>query len=313
MNSITGGYTFSHRVFAEYLCAQSLFEGATENVASIPEMGKRVWDSRWETVVKYIVALSGDTVATMWEAISSMPEEFGKVETKWKSPEHPRAPFVLILSGSLMNTSMKFREAELLRVLARRSLVRLVTMEGSVGEIDTSLFTTFPDAQIRREVAAYFLKQHKISGPEYCAIALDVVVDLFGADDKEMYLRQLNLLMEEKRKTGSLPRHQSSVPGAAELTRKRCRAMAENTLARMRHIGVNSAVLHVGQTLDYVICRTLEEKNVSHMVVEAKRDEPDDWEQYARVLTGEKEPLEDVLGGESGSGESRKESGADQG
>jgi hypothetical protein len=170
-----------------------------------------------------------------------------------------------------------------------------VTSEGACGEIDTSWFRAFPDAQIRREVAAYFVKRLEITGPEYCQIGLDMNFDFFGADDKDMYVEQLNLLLKEKEKTGQLPAFQFAIPGVCELTEKRCRAMAQNTVARMHHLELDTGVLHVGRTFNFVIQESLKSMNISNAVLEASAEDVDDWSRYAKVLTNERDSLEDTL------------------
>ncbi|MCX5715590.1 MAG: hypothetical protein NTV07_01770, partial [Candidatus Omnitrophica bacterium] len=60
--------------------------------------------------------------------------------------------------------------SQILDTLGNNYGLNFVALEGSSGEIDPSLFTTFPDEEIRKEVATYFLKKGKINGAEYLAI-----------------------------------------------------------------------------------------------------------------------------------------------
>jgi glutamine---fructose-6-phosphate transaminase (isomerizing) len=81
--------------------------------------------------------------------------------------------------------------------------LKVVALEGSTGEIDPSLFTTFPDEDIRKEVATYFMKQGKINGAEYLAITSKNPPELYGAETKEYYLANLaaftNTLQDRER------------------------------------------------------------------------------------------------------------------
>lgn len=68
----------------------------------------------------------------------------------------------------------------------------LVSVEGADGLIDTTWFKAFPDEEVRKEVATYFMKKGEITGPEYLSITKDYKIRLFGAEDRSSYIQNLN-------------------------------------------------------------------------------------------------------------------------
>jgi len=70
--------------------------------------------------------------------------------------------------------------AKILESLARRYGLSLVAVEGAEGAIDTSWFKAFPDEEVRKEVADYFMKRGEITGPEFLSITTGYPLRLFG-------------------------------------------------------------------------------------------------------------------------------------
>lgn len=81
--------------------------------------------------------------------------------------------------------------AKILDRLASTYALKLVTLEGAFGAINTSALSAFPDRELRRDVALYFLKEGKISGAEYLAINSDYGLKLYGVEDFQSYLDNL--------------------------------------------------------------------------------------------------------------------------
>ncbi|MFA6320397.1 MAG: 2-phospho-L-lactate transferase CofD family protein, partial [Candidatus Omnitrophota bacterium] len=68
----------------------------------------------------------------------------------------------------------------------------LISVEGADGIIDTAWFKAFPDEDVRKEVATYFMKKGEITGPEFLSITKNYPIKLFGAEDRESYIQNLN-------------------------------------------------------------------------------------------------------------------------
>ena len=67
----------------------------------------------------------------------------------------------------------------------------MISVEGAEGIVDTSWFKAFPDAEIRKEVATYFMKKGEITGAEYFSITSDYSGTIFGAETREHYIKNL--------------------------------------------------------------------------------------------------------------------------
>jgi len=65
--------------------------------------------------------------------------------------------------------------------------LRLVTVEGSHGPIDTSSFRSYQNSKIRNDVANHYMKDGKITGPEFEAITGETGFELYGVDNDQIW------------------------------------------------------------------------------------------------------------------------------
>ena len=76
--------------------------------------------------------------------------------------------------------------------------IRFIGIEGSEGDIDTSLISAFPDDDSKKLVADYLMREGKISAGEFFAATSKTPITLYGIDDSGLYLKNydsfLNLL-----------------------------------------------------------------------------------------------------------------------
>lgn len=86
--------------------------------------------------------------------------------------------------------------AKIIEGLVKNNGLSFVSVEGADGAIDTSWFKAFPDAEVRKEVANYFMKKGEITGPEFLSITTDYPIKLFGAETREYYIQNLNAFTE---------------------------------------------------------------------------------------------------------------------
>ncbi|MBF0215724.1 MAG: hypothetical protein HQL30_01890 [Candidatus Omnitrophica bacterium] len=70
--------------------------------------------------------------------------------------------------------------------------VDLVFLEGGSGQYDLSVFTDIQDTAIREEIADYFVREGRLSGPEYFKLLNPEAVELFGVEMPELYFKNLN-------------------------------------------------------------------------------------------------------------------------
>ena len=74
--------------------------------------------------------------------------------------------------------------------------IEMISVEGAEGIVDTAWFRAFPDAEIRKEVANYFMKKGEITGAEFFSINSDYAGTIFGAETKEYYIKNLKAFTE---------------------------------------------------------------------------------------------------------------------
>lgn len=80
----------------------------------------------------------------------------------------------------------------ILEQVTREWGVDMISVEGAEGIVDTSWFRAFPDAEIRKEVADYFMRKGEITGAEFFSITSDYDGIIFGAETRDYYIDNLN-------------------------------------------------------------------------------------------------------------------------
>ena len=115
-------------------------------------------------------------------------ESAGRVHEIFKGN---KSRLVINIQDAHCNFEAQSNISQILDTLVNENGLRFIGLEGSTGEIDPSLFTTFPDEDIRREVATYFMKKGKINGAEFLAITSKTPPQLYGVETKEHYLANL--------------------------------------------------------------------------------------------------------------------------
>jgi len=115
-------------------------------------------------------------------------EKFGRIREIFRGNN---SKIIINIQDAHCNFEAQTNISHILDSLNERYGLRLVALEGSSGEIDPSIFTTFPDEDVREEVATYFLKKGKINGAEFLSITSKNPPMLFGVETKEYYLANL--------------------------------------------------------------------------------------------------------------------------
>ncbi|MCD6459082.1 hypothetical protein J7L67_00250 [bacterium] len=103
------------------------------------------------------------------------------------------------------NAEAQINIANMLEELTKSYNITLVGLEGAEGKFATGRIAAFPDKQILKNVAKYFLNSGKICGSEYFSILENNEDILLGIEDKALYLENYNKFME------SLPIRNSAV------------------------------------------------------------------------------------------------------
>lgn len=118
-----------------------------------------------------------------------IPRDFGLVKSKHAGPERR---LIVHIQDAHCNFEAQSNIVKILENLIRNYSLNFVSVEGAEGFVDTSWFKSFPDEDVRKEVATYFMKKGEITGPEFLSITTDYPFKLFGAETKEYYIENLN-------------------------------------------------------------------------------------------------------------------------
>ncbi|MBN2453494.1 MAG: hypothetical protein JXB40_04455, partial [Candidatus Omnitrophica bacterium] len=78
--------------------------------------------------------------------------------------------------------------ASVLDSLATNYDLKLIAIEGSSGYVDTSILSTFPDDNIKKDTAKHFMAAGKLSAGEFFAITSGKQIAVYGIEDKSLYL-----------------------------------------------------------------------------------------------------------------------------
>ncbi len=113
-----------------------------------------------------------------------LPDSYGTIKATFKghSPQ-----IVLHIQDAHINEEAQRNIANIIRYFNEKYKLSLVNLEGASGELYTELFSFFPSQEARRNVADYFLKQGRLTGPEYLAIVDKPAMTLYGVEDKALY------------------------------------------------------------------------------------------------------------------------------
>ncbi|MBD3426392.1 MAG: hypothetical protein GF409_04070 [Candidatus Omnitrophica bacterium] len=85
---------------------------------------------------------------------------------------------------------------KMLDQLTRECEIDMISVEGAEGIVDTTWFRAFPDSEIRKEVATYFMKKGEITGAEFFSITSEYQGTIFGAETRDYYVKNLRAFTE---------------------------------------------------------------------------------------------------------------------
>ncbi len=118
-----------------------------------------------------------------------IPRDCGLVKSKFTGKS---GMLIVHIQDAHCNFEAQSNIAKIIETLIKNDNLSFVSVEGADGLIDTSWFKSFPDAEVRKEVASYFMKKGEITGPEFLSITTDLPIKLFGAETREYYIENLN-------------------------------------------------------------------------------------------------------------------------
>ncbi|GEM_PF-3396254 len=120
----------------------------------------------------------------------AVPEHLGEIKFSYKGPSDK---FVVHIQDAHCNPFAQHRIAELINYLNAEYGMDMVNLEGGVGEYDLSVFHSITGEAIRREVTDYFVEKGELSGAECFAVNNPGRVELWGVEDRGLYMSNLKV------------------------------------------------------------------------------------------------------------------------
>ncbi|KJJ84243.1 conserved hypothetical protein, secreted [Candidatus Omnitrophus magneticus] len=120
----------------------------------------------------------------------TIPEHLGEIKYSHKTLS---SNFIIHIQDAHCNIFAQNKIADIIQYLNTEYGIKAVNLEGGVGEYDLRVFWGIKGKALRQEVADYFVTKGEINGAEYYAINNPGKVNLWGVEDKDMYITNLQI------------------------------------------------------------------------------------------------------------------------
>ncbi|UCH11975.1 MAG: hypothetical protein JSW18_03910 [Candidatus Omnitrophota bacterium] len=132
------------------------------------------------------IAISADGIQEVKSLSNlSIPDNFGTIKDKYINNYSD----LLIVHIQDLHCNYDAQQSiyKMLDKLVNEHDFKLVTVEGSVGRLETAPFSNYPDEEIKAKVARYFVKRGRIDGAAYAHIMNKSSFAFWGADNTTLY------------------------------------------------------------------------------------------------------------------------------
>jgi len=146
---------------------------------------------RQDAVLDFNKALEIDPMA----AGRFIPDSLAKVR-EYSSPENRKNKLIFHILSIFSNYSDQKSIAEMLDVLVSRYGLKLISVEGGSGKIDLSFYRNIENGEKKKQTADYFLQHARIQGHEFYAITTNRDIAFYGAEDQELYDKNVGVFGE---------------------------------------------------------------------------------------------------------------------
>ncbi|MGB3242410.1 MAG: hypothetical protein WBB66_06125, partial [Candidatus Omnitrophota bacterium] len=126
----------------------------------------------------------------------TIPGHLGEI--KYSAKNNPKK-IVIHIQDAHCNRYAQRKIADLIAYINAEYGVRTINLEGGVGDYDLAIFTSITGEAIRTEVADYFLKKGELNGAEFFAVNNPDRAFLWGVEDKDLYLANLQVYRDSLR------------------------------------------------------------------------------------------------------------------
>ncbi len=121
----------------------------------------------------------------------SLPPSLGEIKSRQHFPDSPYTVFHI--QDAHANYDCQKSIAGIIAHIEREYGIRTVNLEGGSGEYDLSVFTDISDVGVRRRVADYFVREGILSGAEYFHVNEPGRSYLWGIEDVDLYISNLEV------------------------------------------------------------------------------------------------------------------------
>ena len=127
-----------------------------------------------------------ESLKTAQEAFSTikLPKELGQIKHTFRGTHEG---LVIHIQDAHVNEEAQRRIAEIIDYFVKEKGARLISVEGSAGELAHQPLSFFPHQKARELVADYFLKDALLTGPEFLTLSKHPELTLYGIEEEPLY------------------------------------------------------------------------------------------------------------------------------
>jgi LysM repeat protein len=148
------------------------------------------------------VVMGGSSGASLEKLdwLSTLVAGNGWVREAHVSPR-PGAPLIVHIQDAHGIEDAQRNIAALVARLSEATPETPIALEGAAGPIDVAGLRAFPDAALTKNIADFLLHRGLIAGPEHAALTTARPLPLTGAEDPELYLKNVAVFREARSRT----------------------------------------------------------------------------------------------------------------
>ncbi len=128
---------------------------------------------------------------------------------------------VIHIQDAHCNVYAQRKISEIIDYLQKEYGISVLNLEGGSGEYDLNVFTSITGEAIREEVAEYFVEKGEVNGAELYAIKNPGRVELWGIEDKDLYLSNLKVYRDSLQYRAEVSKYLGELGAALDGLKKR--------------------------------------------------------------------------------------------
>ncbi|PIQ86362.1 MAG: hypothetical protein COV74_05040 [Candidatus Omnitrophica bacterium CG11_big_fil_rev_8_21_14_0_20_45_26] len=115
---------------------------------------------------------------------SLIPEKMGTVKSRFQGKKDE---LVIHIQDAHVNYDAQMNIARIIETVAKAQKVDLINVEGASGKLNHEVLAAYPDQAVRKAVSDYFVREGRLSGPEYAVIANLPKAEIYGVEEETLY------------------------------------------------------------------------------------------------------------------------------